>query len=201
MDAHFLKACSPPGDLPSCVLPEIAVAGRSNCGKSSLVNAFTSRSKLARTSSTPGRTQQIIFFSLKFAGAVPFHLVDLPGYGFARTSKTRIHSWGQLVSHYLHHRPPLQLFLLLNDVRRTPGPEEKDLISWATERGVPLLFILTKIDKLSKSQRPLALKAVKKSLNLEIPPLAFSVKDPDSVKRLQQEIRRVIPLEEATPSS
>lgn len=200
MDARFVKACSTIADLTPSALPEIAVAGRSNCGKSSLVNAFTGYSKLARTSSTPGRTQQIIFFALKISGVTPFHLVDLPGYGFARTSKTRIHSWGQLVSHYLHHRPPLNLFLLLNDVRRQPGAEENELISWATERGTPLLFILTKLDKLSKSQRPLALKAMKKTLNLERSPLGFSVKDPECVERLRQEIRRMIPPEPSSPS-
>ena len=193
MDARFVKACSSPEDLPPPTLPEVAVAGRSNCGKSSLVNAFTGQSKLARTSSTPGRTQQIIYFTLSLPGAAPFHLVDLPGYGFAKTAKSRIRSWGRLVSHYLHERAPLRLFLLLNDVRRRPGAEERELVSWAAGRGVPLLFILTKLDKLSKSQRPLALKAARQELELELPPLGFSIKDPAGVKRLRQDVIRALP--------
>ena len=134
--------------LPPISLPEIAFAGRSNVGKSSLVNALTGRTTLARTSQTPGRTRQLIFFSL----ASRLQLVDLPGYGYARASKTDIKAWTNLTRKFLVGRQSLQRMLLLIDSRRGIGPADKEMMRLLDDSAVSWAVVLTKVDKIKSEQ-------------------------------------------------
>ncbi|MFH1532127.1 MAG: ribosome biogenesis GTP-binding protein YihA/YsxC [Pseudomonadota bacterium] len=134
--------------LPEPGPPEIAVMGRSNCGKSSLINALTERKNLARTSNTPGRTRNIFFFRVNDA----LDLVDLPGYGYARVSKTERNSWQRLVEGYLTDRPPLVGACLLMDVRRRFQQEEAELLAYMVQQDVPVLLVLTKTDRLKRME-------------------------------------------------
>ena len=144
----FIAAAQSLSALPAISLPEIAFAGRSNVGKSSLVNALTGRTTLARTSQTPGRTRQLIFFSL----ANRLQLVDLPGYGYAKASKTDIKAWTKLTRKFLVGRQSLQRMLLLIDSRRGIGPADKEMMKLMDESAVSWAVVLTKTDKLKAEQ-------------------------------------------------
>jgi len=139
----FIAGTNNLGALPEMALPEVAFAGRSNVGKSSLVNALTGRKTLARTSQTPGRTQQINFFSLSEA----LYLVDLPGYGYAKASKTAIKSWTHLVNTYLKGRASLTRVIVLIDARHGLKEKDHDVMTMLDVNAVPYQVVLTKIDK------------------------------------------------------
>ena len=144
----FIAAAQNLMTLPPISLPEIAFAGRSNVGKSSLVNALTGRTTLARTSQTPGRTRQLIFFSL----ASRLQLVDLPGYGFARASKTDIKAWTKLTRKFLVGRQSLHRMLLLIDSRRGIGQADKEMMKLMDDSAVSWAIVLTKVDKIKSEQ-------------------------------------------------
>ncbi|MBV6520613.1 MAG: putative GTP-binding protein EngB [Gemmatimonadaceae bacterium] len=133
------------GWRPDSRLPEIAFAGRSNVGKSSLLNLLLNRRKFARVSNTPGRTREINFFEVNGQ----FILVDLPGYGYARISKERRSEWKPLIEGYLRHATLLRGVVLLLDVRRDPSPEDMMMIEFLADTGIPTLIAVTKTDKLS----------------------------------------------------
>ena len=139
----FIAAANNMGALPPVTLPEVCFAGRSNVGKSSLVNALTGRRMLARTSQTPGRTRQLIFFNL----ARRLQLVDLPGYGYAAAPKTDIKAWTNLTRRYLAGRPSLQRVFLLIDSRRGIGPADRDIMNLLDETAVSWAVVMTKADK------------------------------------------------------
>ena len=139
----FIAAANNMKALPPVTLPEICFAGRSNVGKSSLVNALTGRRMLARTSQTPGRTSQLIFFNL----ASRLQLVDLPGYGYASAPKTDIKAWTNLTRRYLAGRPSLQRVFLLIDSRRGIGPADRDIMNLLDETAVSWAVVMTKADK------------------------------------------------------
>lgn len=147
--AEFIKSAVKPSDYPSEVLPEIAFAGRSNVGKSSLINVLVNRKRLVRTSSTPGRTQLLNFFDINGS----FTFVDLPGFGYAKVPASVQRSWGRMVETYLETRKALRAVVLIMDIRRTPREEEQDLLAWLNLYHIPSILILTKIDKLSKSKQ------------------------------------------------
>ena len=130
---------------PPVKLPEVAFAGRSNVGKSSLLNALVRRNAIARVSKTPGRTREINFFEVNGE----FVLVDLPGYGYARVSKAARAAWRPLIEGYLHGTSALRGLVLLLDVRRDPTPDDEQMFAFLAERGVPVLVAITKIDKLT----------------------------------------------------
>jgi GTP-binding protein len=134
----------PPGDH-----PEIAFAGRSNVGKSSLINVLVNRKNLVRTSSTPGRTQQINFFSVNDA----FTLVDLPGYGFARVPLAVKKLWRPMIESYLAVRENLRGVVLILDIRRVPGEEDLQMLQWLRAYDIPPILVVTKVDKVSKLER------------------------------------------------
>lgn len=188
IEASFVGAFRGADAAPDSGLPEIAVVGRSNCGKSSLINSLTARKKLARTSKTPGRTQEIVFFSVQFGAADSFFLVDLPGYGFARVSKTERAEWGRFVGDYVGEREALRLLLVLNDLRREPREEELNLVRWAEERGIQSLVVLTKADKIAKNKRLTSIQAAKKKFGLAHTPLVVSVQEEKSIMTLRQAI-------------
>ena len=144
----FVKSAVAIADSPSSQLPEIAVCGRSNVGKSSLLNTLCNRRQMARVSTTPGRTRLINFFDVQ--SRVMF--VDLPGYGFATGSRAEIAAWGHTIQGYLLHRPQLCLTLLLVDARRLPEQEEQELLLWFRQTGRPCIAVLTKSDKVARSE-------------------------------------------------
>ena len=147
--AEFIKSAVKPSHFPEPEFPEIAFAGRSNVGKSSLINTLVNRKNLVKTSSKPGCTQLINFFNIN--GTAFF--VDLPGYGYAKISKKIRAQWGPMVERYLSIRPNLMGVLLLIDIRREPKKEEFELLSWLEARAIPALIVLTKADKLSKTKQ------------------------------------------------
>ena len=147
--ADFVKSAVEPSHYPPAILPEIAFAGRSNVGKSSLINTLVNRKRLVKTSSTPGRTQLINFFNINNA----FSFVDLPGFGYAKVPESIKRTWGPMVETYLLNRKTLKGVVLIMDIRRMPGPHELDFIEWLRYHTIPTILILTKADKLSKSKQ------------------------------------------------
>jgi GTP-binding protein len=147
-EARFVAGAAEPAALPAEGLPEIAFAGRSNVGKSSLVNALTSRRMLARTSNTPGRTRQLNFFNL--GGAIT--LVDLPGYGYAEASKSAIANWTAVTRHYLRSRSVLRRVCLLIDARYGIKDADRPMLQLLDQAGVSYQIVLTKIDKLRAAE-------------------------------------------------
>jgi GTP-binding protein len=152
-----LGSVPPPGERSANAPPEIAIAGRSNAGKSSLLNVIGGRRDLARVSKTPGRTQRLHFFRERQRG---FVLVDLPGFGFARVSKQTKRQLSLDVEAYLRARATLRGLVLLLDVRRDPQAEERMLADFVASRGVGLLCVATKVDKLGRAERLLRLRAL-----------------------------------------
>ena len=152
-------------EIPPPELPEIAFLGRSNVGKSSLLNRLANRRQLARTSTTPGKTRLVHFYRIeRTRGAL--HFVDLPGYGYARVSQQERRGWRRLVEAYLDGRSALRAAVLLLDLRRDAGEDERLLLAWLAERGVPALVALTKADKLGAGARAARARAVAASLGL-----------------------------------
>ena len=148
MDVEFIKSAFQEKHYPPPDRPEIAFAGKSNVGKSSLLNTLVNRRKLARTSSTPGRTQAINFF--RFGKTL--YLVDLPGYGFARVPIKVKKSWGQMVENYLRTRETLQAVVVILDIRRDPSSGDENLINWLNYYAIKPIVVLTKADKISRQK-------------------------------------------------
>ncbi len=161
--AEFIKSAVKPSQYPLADPPEIAFAGRSNVGKSSLINKLLNRRHLVKTSSTPGRTQLINFFSINEG----FTFVDLPGYGYAKVPLNIRKKWGPMVETYLSSRETLKGIVLILDIRRMPREEERDLINWLNYYRLSSILVLTKIDKLSKSKQGKQRKEIAESLSLE----------------------------------
>ena len=165
LDAKIVATAAGPEGFPQDGLPEIAFLGRSNVGKSSLLNKLVNRKKLARTSGTPGKTRLVHFFEAR-READSVLLVDLPGYGYAKVSKQERRSWRKLVEGYLGGRQPLKVAVLLQDVRRDPREDEVDLLAWLGEQGVPALVAVTKCDKLGSQKRAARVREIAKALEL-----------------------------------
>jgi GTP-binding protein len=152
LEAELIASAPRIDKLPSSGLPEIAFLGRSNVGKSSLLNALARRKKLARTSSTPGKTRGLVLFRIRTdRGDLGF--VDLPGYGWAKVSRKERESWGKLVEGYLAGRPELRLAIVLQDLRRSWSEDESLLLEWLATQHVPGRVVLTKTDKLKPMKR------------------------------------------------
>jgi GTP-binding protein len=161
--AEFVTSAVKPFQYPEAHWPEVAFAGRSNVGKSSLMNTLVGRKRLVKTSSTPGRTQLINFFSVNNA----LSLVDLPGYGYAKVPASVRRKWGPMIETYLKGRETLKAVVLILDVRRTPGIEEKNFIDWLALYHKDSILVLTKADKLSKSARKNQRLAIGTALNMD----------------------------------
>lgn len=151
----------PTSKLPATSLPEIAFAGRSNVGKSSLINALMCRKNLARTSSQPGKTQTINFYNINDA----LYYVDLPGYGYARASRESQAKWGTMIEKYLKNSRQLKAVFLLLDIRHEPKSTDKQMYQWILDHGYTPVLIATKADKISKNSIPKNLKIIRESLS------------------------------------
>ena len=155
--------CGITSKLPENTLPEIAFAGKSNVGKSSLINGIMNRKSLARTSAQPGKTQTINFYNVNDA----FYLVDLPGYGYARVSEEVKAKWGKMVERYLRQSRQLRAVFLLIDIRHEPSANDRQMYDWILSQGYHPIIIATKLDKLNRSQVPAAVKRVREGLKAE----------------------------------
>lgn len=187
--SEFVKSAVKPSQYPSTELPEIAFAGRSNVGKSSLINTLINRKRLVKTSSTPGRTQLINFFIINKA----FLFVDLPGYGYAKVPASVKKSWGPMVETYLSTRKTLQGVVLIMDIRRKPGLQELNFIEWLDYYSISRILILTKIDKLSKTKQIKQRLLIEKDLGEDKSDLIlFSAKSRRGKDAVWDEVDRLI---------
>ena len=162
ISAEFIKSAVWPPQYPPATLPEIAFVGRSNVGKSSLINTLVGRKNLAKTSNTPGRTQLINFFTIN--EKVSF--VDLPGYGFAKVAQSVKKDWGDMIEAYLRERLSLALVVFILDIRRDPSVDDLALRDWLAHYRIPYIYILTKADKLSNNQAIAQKRAIEKALRV-----------------------------------
>jgi GTP-binding protein len=156
ISAEFIKSATKPSEYPPGNFPEVAIAGKSNVGKSSLINALVNRKNLAKTSSSPGRTQVINFFRVNGS----LSLVDLPGYGYAKVSLEVRETWKPMVESYLQTRQEIRLVILIVDARRGASPDDLALLDWLDYHRIPSLIVLTKADKLSQIERARQKKAL-----------------------------------------
>ncbi|WP_408954939.1 ribosome biogenesis GTP-binding protein YihA/YsxC [Natroniella sp. ANB-PHB2] len=169
-DPEFIRSAAKFEDYPRHHLPEIALAGRSNVGKSSLINNIVNRRKMAFTSSKPGKTQTINFYRVDNY----FYFVDLPGYGFARVPQEVKDEWGSMIESYLFNRRNLEAVLLVIDARHKPTDDDLMMYNWLLKMNMPTLVVATKVDKLKNSQRNKQKKLIKKKLDLiEFTPFTF----------------------------
>ncbi|MEZ5366638.1 MAG: ribosome biogenesis GTP-binding protein YihA/YsxC [Bryobacterales bacterium] len=194
MPIEFTVSAGAPAQFPRDRLPEVAFVGRSNVGKSSLLNALASfgrkgvnvdRKQLAFVSSTPGRTQTINFYKVDNQ----FYLVDLPGYGFAKAPRKVIDQWRTLADAYLTDRAQVRLVVVIIDGRHGPKSTDEQMKDWLVAAGVPFLVVASKIDKLKKAQRAESVRTIEESF---YPPLAFSAVTGEGVPELWDAIRRAI---------
>jgi GTP-binding protein len=190
MDVLFIKSAFKENQYPPADKPEIAFAGKSNVGKSSLINVLVNRKKMARTSSTPGRTQSLNFFEIKDKN---LYMVDLPGYGFAAVPLQVKRSWGNMVETYLRTRDNLKAVVVILDIRRDPGEGDNDLLNWLNAYGIPSIIVLTKADKLSRVQAQTRSKMIEKALvkSLSVKPIIFSAKTRDGKDEIWFEIDKI----------
>jgi GTP-binding protein len=191
MDVSFLKSAFNEIHYPPPDRPEVAFAGRSNVGKSSLINVLVNRKKMARTSSTPGRTQAINFFKVHNKD---IYLVDLPGYGFARVPLKVKASWGKMVESYLRNRSNLKAVVVIMDIRRDVTEGDRDLLNWLSKYNIESIAVLTKADKLSRQKAAETVRLLSrelKKLSSERPVL-FSAKTRQGRDEIWEKIDRVI---------
>jgi len=186
LSAEFVLSATQPAHYPPAAFPEIAFAGRSNVGKSSLINMLVKRRGLARTSNTPGRTQEINFFSINNR----IYFIDLPGYGYAKVPEKMRKKWGPMIETYLSRRPTLRLVILILDVRRDPSEEDRQLLDWLRFYRLPFLVVLTKVDKVSRNETALRRRRIGEDLGLSAAaqPILFSAKTGEGKDLLWQEI-------------
>ena len=154
--------CGITSTLPENAKPEIAFAGKSNVGKSSLINALMNRKSYARISATPGKTQTINFYNINDV----MYLVDLPGYGYAKVSEKEKEQWGRLIERYLHSSARLKAVFLLIDIRHEPSANDKMMYRWIVDQGYEPVIIATKLDKIKRSQIQKHIKMIREGLSL-----------------------------------
>jgi len=184
--AKYIISAVGPKQYPETGYPEIALAGRSNVGKSSLINSLCNRRALARTSARPGKTQTLNFYEINGA----FYLVDLPGYGYAHVSQAQRQEWGVFINRYLKERDKLVMVLHLIDLRHEPMKNDREMSAWLRELKVPYAVICTKADKISRGRRASHLAVIRKELKLDgtVPLLAYSSETGEGRGEVWQEI-------------
>lgn len=151
-------------------LPEVAIMGRSNVGKSSLINHLLGVRGLARTSATPGKTQHLNFFSVDDKWVI----CDLPGYGYAKVPESVRRAWGPMMEEYLSHRPSLRVIVLLFDIRRSPNKDDEQLVEWLRYYEKPFIFVLTKVDKVKANEKKKNAAHILETLHISSSPLYYS---------------------------
>ncbi len=184
-DIQFVKGATRWEHLPKDGLPEVAFVGRSNVGKSSLLNMLAGRTKLARTSGTPGKTQEFNFYRVN--GGLYF--VDLPGFGYAKVARVQRQRWGRFIGRYLTEREPLRIVFHLIDSRHPPTDLDKDVMAVMRGSDVPYILVLTKADKLSGNARTRSLATVKQVLTqaaMEVPVILTSAKKKQGQREILQ---------------
>lgn len=191
--AEFVTAVYHPGEFPTASFPEIAFAGRSNVGKSSLINTLLNRKRLARTSTTPGRTQAVQFYLVNER----FFFVDLPGYGYARAPREVRRQWAPLVESYLGDRAPLRGAIVILDIRRLPAKGDLELLTYLSRSKVEPVVVLTKSDKLARgrlaSRKKIITQTLSDQISQSIPePLLFSSATGQGKEELWRLIRQRI---------
>lgn len=177
MNAKYVASAVRKDQYPPGELTEIAFIGRSNVGKSSLINSLCRHNGLARTSGTPGKTQTINFYEVNIRveeERKTFSLVDLPGYGYAKTGHSNRRQWSRFIEEYLLYAPRLRLICQLIDSRHTPMESDINMYNWLKENNLPVFIVATKIDKLSKSEMAKNTQVIKKTLQLAEGPLVYS---------------------------
>ena len=162
MNADFLLSAAAPNQFPKTSLPEVCFAGRSNVGKSSMINKILSRKNLVKVGNTPGKTRLINFFNIDSK----FLFTDLPGYGYAKVSKSERKAWGKLIEKYFQIRENLALCVLLLDIRRIPNEDDLNMITAMRSRNVPLISVLTKADKLSNNEKAKQVKIISETTGI-----------------------------------
>jgi GTP-binding protein len=198
IDANYVAESRGLEHLPAEGAPEIAISGRSNVGKSTLLNRLSARRSLARTSKTPGRTRGIIFYDLaaQFPGATArtaLRLADLPGYGYAQVSHEERKQWQTLIEGYVKQRATLRLFLVLIDARREVESDDRELFVWLDSLGMPHQLVVTKVDKLSAAERGTLKDRIKAGFGGAPPPLLFvSGETGEGVDHLWRVIARAV---------
>lgn len=173
--------------------PEVAFAGRSNVGKSSIVNSLTNRKSLARTGATPGKTKEIIYFNIDDK----IFFVDLPGYGFASVSKSQKRSWGSIVEGYLGTRAELKMLVMMVDIRHTPTNDDKMMYGWLKNTGLSHVVVASKLDKISRSQIKPRVDEIKKVLEVpdDIKIIPFSANNNAGLEEIWNSIESALQLE------
>jgi GTP-binding protein len=179
-----------PNQYPDTGYPEIVMVGRSNVGKSSLINSLCARRALARTSDQPGKTQTINYFAIN----EQMYLVDLPGYGYAGASKAKRSEWGEFITNYLRNRYIIALIVHLIDLRHDPMKNDKNASEWLMKLNIPYVIVGTKADKISRSRRPAHIAAIRKGLMLpaHVPALIYSSETGEGRDELWHHVRSVI---------
>lgn len=182
--------------IPDNQLPEIAFAGKSNVGKSSLINALMNRKSLARTSAQPGKTQTINFYNINDE----LYFVDLPGYGYAKVSQQEKEKWGKMIEKYLHRSKVLQAVFLLVDIRHEPSANDRQMYEWILANGYHLIVIATKLDKINRSQIAKQVKLVKQGLGVDKDTIVipFSAETKQGREEIYDLIDQLIGKEEVT---
>ncbi|MBQ7564095.1 MAG: YihA family ribosome biogenesis GTP-binding protein [Lachnospiraceae bacterium] len=182
--------CGITSRLPDNKLPEFAFVGKSNVGKSSLINALMNRKALARTSSQPGKTRTVNFYNINSE----LYFVDLPGYGYAKVAKTEQEKWGKMIDRYLKTSKQLRLVFLLIDIRHEPGALDQETCKWLCERGYQPIVIATKADKIKRSQKEKQLRQIRTALNLltDTVIIPFSSVTKDGREEIYEEIDKVL---------
>ncbi len=186
--------CGITSKLPENMLPEFAFAGKSNVGKSSLINGLMNRKSYARTSSQPGKTQTINFYNIN----EKLYFVDLPGYGYAKVSMEIRAKWGKMIERYLQKSPQLKLVFLLVDIRHEPSANDKDMYEWVVHNGFQPVVIATKLDKINRSQIAKQTKLIRTSLGMpkEGILIPFSAETKQGRDEIWQKIEELMPKEE-----
>lgn len=188
MNASFILSAAKPEQFIKSSLPEVCFAGRSNVGKSSMINKILNRKNLVKVGNTPGKTRLINFFNIN----EKYIFTDLPGYGYAAVSKAERAAWGKLIEYYFAHRENLSLCVLLLDIRRVPNDDDMKMIAAMQSRNVPLIVVLTKSDKLSNNEKIKQIKIIsEKTLIPKENLIVFSAVTGTGKEQIWQEIEKI----------
>lgn len=190
-EASFLRGAVGPSQYPDDGFPEIALVGRSNVGKSSLINRLIKRKNLARTSAQPGKTQQLNYYAIQSNIAL-FYLVDCPGYGYARVSRTEKEKWQAFIEKYLANRVPLVLVLQVIDLRHEPSKDDIAMFNWLMDQDLPVAVVATKADKVPKGKWQAHTDKIMRALGSPKKPLIFSAESGIGLDQLNALIEELV---------